>query len=32
VGGESRFNYWWLLGAAAIIAGVFIGIMFYAPR
>lgn len=30
--GESRFNYWWLLGAAAIIAGVFIGIMFYAPR
>jgi pSer/pThr/pTyr-binding forkhead associated (FHA) protein len=30
--GESRFNYWWLLGAAAVIAGVFIGIMFYAPR
>lgn len=29
---ESRFNYWWLLGAAAIIAAVFVGIMLYAPR
>jgi pSer/pThr/pTyr-binding forkhead associated (FHA) protein len=30
--GESRFNYWWLLGAAVAIAVVFVGILLYAPR
>lgn len=30
--GESRFNYWWLLGAAAVIAAGLIGILIYAPR
>lgn len=30
--GESRFNYWWLLGAAAAIALVFVGILVYGPR
>lgn len=29
---ESRFNYWWLLGAAAVIAAVLVGILLYAPR
>lgn len=29
---EGKFNYWWLLGAAAVIAAVFVGIMLYAPR
>ena len=29
---ETKFNYWWLLGAAAVIAAVFVGIMLYAPR
>jgi pSer/pThr/pTyr-binding forkhead associated (FHA) protein len=29
---ESRFNYWWLLGAAAVIAAVLVGILIYAPR
>jgi pSer/pThr/pTyr-binding forkhead associated (FHA) protein len=30
--GESRFNYWWLLGAAAVIAAGLIGILVYGPR
>jgi pSer/pThr/pTyr-binding forkhead associated (FHA) protein len=30
--GESRFNYWWLLGAAAAIAVVLVVILVYAPR
>jgi pSer/pThr/pTyr-binding forkhead associated (FHA) protein len=29
---ESRFNYWWLLGAAAVIAAILVGILIYAPR
>jgi pSer/pThr/pTyr-binding forkhead associated (FHA) protein len=29
---SGRFNYWWLLGAAAVIAIVLVGILIYAPR
>lgn len=29
---ESKFNYWWLLAAAAVIAAVLAGILLYAPR
>ena len=28
----SRFNYWWLLGAAAVIAAILVAILVYAPR
>ncbi len=31
-GGESKFNYWWLLGAAVVIAGILAGILIYAPK
>ena len=27
-----RFNYWWLLGAAAVIAAILVAILVYAPR
>jgi pSer/pThr/pTyr-binding forkhead associated (FHA) protein len=29
---QSKFNYWWLLAAAAVIAAVLAGILLYAPR